>query len=251
MSICLIVGNWKMNNTIHEAQDLASTIRQALIPLPEGVLPVLCPPFLSLSTVHQTLAHSGIALGAQNMHHEPSGAFTGEVSPTMLKPLCQYVIIGHSERRQHLGESNAAISLKVNAALNAGIIPILCVGESLAHREGGSAASFIESQLCAALPSSPTSDLVIAYEPIWAIGTGQAATPDTAQSMMAHIRSVLKSLYGAVPAQQIPLLYGGSVNASNIADFVGQPDINGALVGSASLDASSFCQIIANATSAT
>ncbi len=249
MPTTIIAGNWKMFTTIEEAGTLLSGMRDALEAV-GGVEKVICPPFISLDAIGAMLQGSSVALGAQNMHPEAQGAFTGEVSPAMLAGLCQYVILGHSERRQLFGETDEFVNLKVKAAIAAGLRPILCVGEHLRQREDGNAESVVEAQLRQGLSGidSP-GGLVVAYEPVWAIGTGRAATPDVAQSMMAHVRSVLSSLFPS-RAEDISLLYGGSVNPANAADYMRQPDVNGALVGGASLNAESFTQIVQTAAQA-
>ena len=191
------------------------------------------------------LKDSDISIGAQNIYHEGNGAYTGEVSVDMLIDICQYAIVGHSERRSLFGETNAAVNLKVKAARGAGITPIMCVGENLGEREAGRAESVVESQVRAGLEGViPSAGVVVAYEPVWAIGTGRSASPEIAQTMMAHIRGTLAAIGGEEAAKEVPLLYGGSVNAGNIGGYIGQPDINGALVGGASLDAESFVEIV-------
>ena len=236
-----------MNTTLQEARDLASGIKPRLESI-EGAHTVICPPFTSLAAVGDILRGSKVSLGAQNMHHEDGGAFTGEVSPAMLAELCRYVILGHSERRQLFGETDESVNQKVRAALKVGLRPILCVGEQLDERERGSAEATVERQLRRCLAGiSDAAGLSVAYEPVWAIGTGRAATPEVAQEMMAHIRSVLGALRPEEPADEVPLLYGGSVNSANISEYMGQPDINGALVGGASLDGDSFVQIAQSA----
>ena len=236
-----------MNTTHKEARGLASGIKPRLESI-EGVHAVICPPFTSLAAVADILQGSKVSLGAQNMYHEDGGAFTGEVSPAMLAELCQFVILGHSERRQLFGETDESVNQKVRAALKVGLKPILCVGEQLDERERGSAEATVETQLRQCLAGvSDAVGLSVAYEPVWAIGTGRAATPEVAQEMMAHIRSVLGALRPEGPTDEVPLLYGGSVNAANISEYMGQPDINGALVGGASLDGDSFVQIAQSA----
>ncbi len=239
----VVAGNWKMNTTVEEAVGLASSTAGALDAI-EGVEKVVCPPFVSLAAVAEVLRGSTVAVGAQNMHHEDDGAFTGEVSPAMLAPLCRFVILGHSERRQLFGETDDLVNRKVQAARRVGLRPIVCVGERLDERESGRAERVVEGQARACLDGAAWSDgLVVAYEPVWAIGTGRAATPEVAQSMMETIRAALASIYGPVRAMDVPLLYGGSVTDENAADFVGQPDVNGALVGGASLKPASFVSI--------
>ena len=233
-----------MNTKIVEAEALAVGIRDGLTH-DVGVKVILCPPFVSLSAVCEIVNGSGISVGAQNLHHGAGGAYTGEVSAAMLVGVCSYVIVGHSERRGLFGETDEVVNLKLKAALEAGIAPILCIGESLKQRKDGSAEAVVASQLHAGLEGVALSDgVVVAYEPVWAIGTGQSATPEAAQDMMAHIRRALAAICGEDTASAVPLLYGGSVNPDNIAGYISQPDINGALVGGASLDAASFLGIV-------
>ena len=244
MSILIIVGNWKMNTTVAEGEALAAG---TLSGLPHGtdVEVVLCPPFVSLVSVKTALKDSEISIGAQNLYHEANGAYTGEISAAMLAEICRYVIVGHSERRSIFGETDNAVNLKVRAALGVGMTPILCIGESLDERNGGDAESVVESQAIAGLEGVEVgSGVVVAYEPVWAIGTGQSASPEIAQAMMAHIRQTLAAIGGEDAAAEVPLLYGGSVNAGNIGGYLSQPDINGALVGGASLDAGAFVEIV-------
>ena len=241
----IVAGNWKMNTSLEEARSLAEGVRELADKAP-GVEVVLCPPAISLAAVRDAVSGSTVKIGAQNMHHEDSGAFTGEIAPTMLAGVCEYVILGHSERRQLFGETDDQVNLKVKAALKHGLKPILCVGETLEQRESGNASKVIASQVAAGLEGTASLDitaLVVAYEPVWAIGTGQAATPEIAADIMGGaILQALSSLFGAA-ASDIPLLYGGSVNAGNIADFAAQVCIHGALVGGASLQAGSFMEI--------
>ena len=244
MSISMIVGNWKMNTTVAEGEGLAAGILSGL-PRGTGVEVVLCPPFVSLVSVKAALKDSNISVGAQNLYHEASGAYTGEISPGMLVDICRYVIVGHSERRSIFGETDEAVNMKVRTVLGAGMTPILCIGESLDERNGGDAEGVVESQVRAGLEGVEVgSGIVVAYEPVWAIGTGQSASPEIAQAMMAHIRGTLANIGGEDAASAVPLLYGGSVNAGNIDGYLSQPDINGALVGGASLDAGSFVEIV-------
>ncbi len=245
MPIPFVAGNWKMHTTVEEAVALATALREPLEHL-GGVTRVVCPPFVSLAAVSDVLQGSGIAVGAQNMHPDPEGAFTGEVSPTMLRGLCQYVIVGHSERRQRFGEEDDFINQKVLSALKAGLVPILCVGEQLAQREAGQAKKVVTRQLQAALSdvdAEALAGVVIAYEPVWAIGTGHAATGAIAQEMMGLLRRLVSDLSGPQVASRVPLLYGGSVTAENVGQYVQQPDIDGALVGGASLRAEEFAVI--------
>jgi triosephosphate isomerase len=239
----IVAGNWKMNTTLTEAIALASEMRDELDTI-GGIEKVLCPPFISLKAVKDAVEGTSIRMGAQNMHHEDKGAYTGEVSPGMLSELCQYVILGHSERRQYSWETDEVINRKVRAALAAGLRPILCVGEGLEEREEGLAKSVVTAQLRGALNHISSSDtLAIAYEPIWAIGTGMAATGKAAEEIMSAIRSTLIDLYGSAAAMEVPLLYGGSVTPDNVAEYASQPNVNGALVGGASLDAKRFAGI--------
>ncbi len=214
--------------------------------VPEGIEVVLCPPFISLSAVAQALQGTGIEVGAQNMHFEERGAFTGEVAPGMLSSLCSFVILGHSERRALFGESDDMVNRKVGSAVAAGLRPILCVGETLTEREEGRASQVISEQLRGGLTGlQSVPGLVVAYEPVWAIGTGQAATPEIAEEIMGGVISpVLQELLGTPVSQEVPLLYGGSVNPGNIASFAAQDSVSGALVGGASLDASQFAEIV-------
>ena len=239
----VVAGNWKMNTTIAEARGLAETMRPGLDGI-EGTTHIVCPPFLSLSAVSEVLNGSSVRVGAQNMYHESSGAFTGEVSASMLDGLCDYVILGHSERRQLFGETDESVNQKTQSALAAGLMPIVCVGETLEQREQGRAESVVEGQIRGDLEGVSSADqLLVAYEPIWAIGTGVAATPEAAQQVMSHIRGVLSDFFGQSAAEQVPLLYGGSVSPDNAAAFFAEEAVNGALVGGASLQADSFVEI--------
>ena len=239
-----VAANWKMHPTISEAQELVSQMRGRLLGI-EGVEKVLCPPFTGLAAVKEAIAGTSLKLGAQNMHHQERGAFTGEVSPLMVAELCEYVILGHSERRIHFGEGDELINLKVKAAFQVGLHPILCVGEHLEERDQGQAETTVMTQLRNDLREISRPDgLVIAYEPVWAIGTGRPATGETAEAIMAHIRSFLAGQFGSDAAQGIPLLYGGSVSADNIEEFARQPSIDGALVGGASLKPDQFVEIV-------
>ena len=239
----IVAGNWKMNTTIAEAASLASALREPLDAI-DGVGKVVCPPLVSLMAVRDALEGSSTAVGAQNMHFEERGAYTGEVSAPMLADLCTYVILGHSERRQHFWETDEVVNRKLRAALEAGLRPILCVGEGLEEREEGYAESVVTSQLRGALRRVDSIEtLAVAYEPIWAIGTGMAATGEAAEAIMVSIRGTLTELYGDAAAGETPLLYGGSVTPDNVAEFASQPNVNGALVGGASLDAGRFEEI--------
>jgi triosephosphate isomerase len=244
MPVPIVAGNWKMNKNLSEAIDLAKGVRDGLDSV-GGVEVVLCPPFISLPVVRDAVQGSPIKVGSQNMHFEESGAFTGEISPLMLKGLCEYVILGHSERRQLFGETDNLINLKVRAAFQHGLRPILCVGEILEQREAGQANSVVGQQVFAGLADvGDITGLVVAYEPVWAIGTGRAATPEIAAEIMGGpIRETLHTMFGAV-AEDVPILYGGSVNPNNIAGFAAQKCIHGALVGGASLQSGQFLEIV-------
>ncbi len=246
--IPIIAGNWKMNKTVDEAMELVDEMVEDLEAL-DGVETVLCPPFMALYPVQvELLEDTIIKLGAQDIYWEEQGAYTGEISPLMLREVCDYVIIGHSERRTIFGETDAQVNLKVKATLRHDMIPIIAVGENLEQYEAGQAHEVVERQVTAALEGVSLEDvatLVIAYEPIWAIGTGKAANGAYANEIGALIRSTITKLYTGPIAQKVRVQYGGSVNAKNIAEFMGQPEIDGALVGGASLKADDFVQIVA------
>lgn len=242
-----VAGNWKMYKTIAEARHLVSELVPGLQAV-KGVEKVLCPPFTALLAVRSLLEGTDIGLGAQNLHWEASGAFTGEISPLMVAELCQYVIIGHSERRAYFGETDASVNRKVQAALLHGLKPIVCVGETLEEYESEQTREVVSRQVREGLARLDLSDgnlLIIAYEPVWAIGTGRAATPEGANAVVADvIRTTLADLFGEAIAAEIRVLYGGSVKASNAAEFFVQPEIDGALVGGASLKADEFVPIV-------
>jgi len=248
----IIAGNWKMNKTVREAQDYAVKLMEKVGDVTE-VDVVVCAPFTALNTLKVELEESVIHIGAQNMFYAPDGAYTGEISASMLvDAACTYVILGHSERREILRETDEEISKKVKAALKAGLTPILCVGENLAMREEGRAFAIVRGQVMNDLAELPPEDLkrvVIAYEPIWAIGSGKTASSEDAQEMCAMIRSNLAGIAGSV-ADDVNILYGGSVKADNIAELMAQPDVDGALVGGASLDPEGFAKLVQNAVSA-
>ncbi len=247
----LIAGNWKMNNTHHEAITLVQQLNYELSDHDYGKVEVaLCPPFTSLRTV-QTLIDSDrmrFVLGAQNMHFEAGGAFTGEVSAEMLKSLrVHYVILGHSERRELFGESDEGVNKKVKAAFRNELIPIMCCGETDGERERGETQTKVEGQVregLAGLGGEQVGEMVIAYEPIWAIGTGKTATPDDAQETCAYIRTVVSDQFSQEVSDSVRIQYGGSVKAGNAKALMGQADIDGALVGGASLDAGEFAAIV-------
>ncbi|MCS6847101.1 MAG: triose-phosphate isomerase [Anaerolineae bacterium] len=241
----LIAGNWKMNKTVSEAYDLAIELITGLRAVRETEV-ALCPPFVALTAVKSAIANTMIKLGAQNMHDQDKGAFTGEISPVMLAGLADYVILGHSERRQHFGESDAFINRKVLAALKHGLRPILCIGETLEQNERGETEAVLARQVRADLAGVATDDatkIVIAYEPVWAIGTGRAATADDAQHRCAFVRAQLRELFGAA-ADEIRIQYGGSVTPANAPEILSKPDVDGALVGGASLKAEDFVAIV-------
>lgn len=240
----IIAGNWKMNTNVAEARALANALVEGLSKI-DSADSVLCPPFISLAPLSEILAGTRVGLGAQDMFWEEKGAFTGEVSPTMLKGLCQYVIIGHSERRQYFGETNQTVNRKLKAALAHGLTPIVCVGENLDQREAGQTESFITTQVNEGLADLESLDgVVIAYEPIWAIGTGRAATSDMAEEVCAQIRRTLSAMYGEQAAQATRIQYGGSVTSSNVTELMSKPNIDGGLVGGASLKAEEFLMLI-------
>jgi triosephosphate isomerase len=243
----IIAGNWKMNTVIEGAktlvEDLKARVRDAT-----NVEIVVCPPFITLTTVRDVIEGSNIALGAQNMYWEKSGAFTGEVSAPMLKSVgCTYVIIGHSERRAYFYETDETVNKKIFAGLAEGLQPIVCVGETLEEREKNETFDVIKRQITgglAGLSTDQMASVVIAYEPVWAIGTGKTATPDQAQEVHAFIRKLLIEMFGEATAESTRIQYGGSVKPENISTLMGQADIDGALVGGASLKADSFEKII-------
>jgi triosephosphate isomerase len=246
MRIPFVAGNWKMNKTVEEARSLVFEMSLSLREI-EGVEKVLCPPFPALLAVAALLEGIDIGLGAQNMHWEGKGAFTGEVSPGMVAEFCKYVILGHSERRIFLNETNEAVNRKVRAAQVYDLIPIVCVGETLSENQAGQTAKVVRYQLCESLKDLDkglASRIVIAYEPIWAIGTGLASTGENANSVVIEIiRPALADLFGEENSQAIRVLYGGSVTSTNAAEFFKQADIDGALVGGASLKTEEFVAI--------
>ncbi len=245
---CFIAGNWKMNKTVAESLALVRELRSAVSMVRDRVEVAIAPPFTALHPVAKALEDSNIVLAAQTCHASESGAFTGEIAAPMLKELgCSYVILGHSERRQLFGETDAGVNRKVSAVLKAGMLPIVCVGETLEQREGGNTLSVVETQVKGCLSGFSAIDgarFVIAYEPVWAIGTGKTASSRQAQEVHAHIRSLLGGLWGAETAGQVRIQYGGSVKADNAAELLSQPDIDGALVGGASLKVADFAAIV-------
>ncbi len=242
----IIAGNWKMNKTPGEAVGLAQAIKAACAKAPKAKV-VVCPPFTALAAVSAVVRGGAVALGAQNMHWEKSGAYTGEVSAAMLLDLgCSYVILGHSERRTYFGETDETVNRKVKAALAAGLIPIVCVGETLAQRKENQTDAVVSAQVVNGLAGlgADLGRIVVAYEPVWAIGTGLTATPAQAQAVHALIRGKLTELGGAALAQTIAIQYGGSMKPDNAPELLSQTDIDGGLIGGAALDAVSFMGIV-------
>jgi len=243
----IIAGNWKMNLTRGESAALVEDLKQRTAEI-EGVEVVVCPPFTALETVVAKCSGTNITVGAQNMYWETAGAFTGEISPLMLRDVgCKYVIIGHSERRQLFGETNESVSKKVKAALEHRLVPIICVGETLAQREAGITDRVCREQLQEGLKNVGKilgEEIVIAYEPVWAIGTGKSASAKDADHVNNYIRLLLANMFGSKAAEKVRILYGGSVKPENVEEFIAQPNIDGALVGGASLKADSFSEII-------
>jgi len=243
----IIAGNWKMNNNSAESVELVSRLKEMISGAKE-VEVVVAPPYTVLSAVATAIKGSTIALSSQNIFWEEKGAFTGEISPAMLKDVgCQYAIIGHSERRQYFGETNETVNKRLKAALGASLTPIVCIGETLEEREADKTLTVIEQQLkegLAGISSGEMERVVIAYEPVWAIGTGKTATPEQAQEVHQFIRGILAQVFGEGVAEGIRILYGGSVKPDNVDQLMSQKDIDGALVGGASLKADSFARII-------
>jgi len=247
MRTLIIAGNWKMNKTIAEAVELVQEMKGPLEGI-AGVEKVVCPPFVCLSAVKEAIGDAAIGLGAQNVYFQEKGAYTGEIAPGMLEGLCQYVIIGHSERRKYFGETDEGVNKKIVAALAHGLTPIVCVGETLELRQAGETDNWVKRQVIAALEGltpEQVRSIVIAYEPIWAIGTGVAATTDDAQQVIGGVvRPTIGELFGDEVAQAIRIQYGGSVKPSNAAELMSIPDIDGGLVGGASLRAEDFVEIV-------
>ncbi len=244
MRVPMIAGNWKMNTTVAQAVELVRAMAAGLDKI-SGIEKIVCPPFVSLVAIKEIIGGTSIKLGAQNLFYEEKGAYTGESSPLMLAGLCDFVIIGHSERRQYFGETGEIVNKKVRAAMKAGLKPILCIGERLEENESGRTGEVVIEQLESSLANVDNADgLVVAYEPVWAIGTGRAATGKQANGTISLIRQYLSRLYGARVAGNTSILYGGSVTAANATEFMRQPEIDGALVGGASLKASDFLSIV-------
>ena len=246
----IIAGNWKMNKTVKEAVAFIQEIAPKVADI-DDVEIVVCPTFTALAQSVEAAAGTKVKIGAQNIHWAQSGAFTGEISADMLKETgVEYVIIGHSERRQYFGETDATVNQRLVAALNAGLIPMVCIGELLEERESGKTEEVLKTQICGAFTDIDASDiekLVVAYEPVWAIGTGKTATPDMAQETHAYIRSVIADLYSTEVAAKVRIQYGGSMKPGNSSELVAQNDIDGGLVGGAALEADSFAELIKNA----
>jgi len=246
----LIAGNWKMFKNNEEAVNLVEGIKAGVYKINDCTV-VLCPPFTALETVSRLIRDTSIQLGAQNMYPETEGAFTGEIAPPMLKGVnCRYVILGHSERRQYFKETDGFINLKVKTALKYSLIPIVCIGETLEQREAKQHFEVVKSQFDNSLSDISKEDItrtVLAYEPVWAIGTGKTASPEQAEQMHSYIRRLLNERYGQDIANKVSILYGGSVKPENTAQLMSKPNVDGALVGGASLKAESFSQIVASA----
>ena len=249
----LIAGNWKMNTTASETDDLISEIN-SLVGQQTQVQVCICPPFTSLQKGSSLVEQTEVLLGAQNMSAEPSGAFTGEISAEMLRDLyVNFVILGHSERRQYFGETNESINLKVLAAVQNNLKPIYCIGETLEERESGKTLEVVKTQVKEGLANFPLSEvdnLVLAYEPVWAIGTGKTATDEMAQEVHAYVRGLLVDLFGDAAGSGVRILYGGSMKPENASGLLSQPDVDGGLIGGASLNAKSFCAIVDSALNA-
>ncbi len=243
----IIAGNWKMNKTATETRAFAEQLRASMPRAKWGDV-LLCVPAVNITTAMKAFKDTRVMIGAQNLHFEESGAYTGEVSAAMLKDLgVKYVIIGHSERRQYWNDTDAIVNKKVHAAIKAGLRPIICVGESLEQRELGVTKELINLQVKTALADVPAEKMrhvVIAYEPIWAIGTGRTATAEQANEVNEEIRSIIRKLYGARVARSVTILYGGSMNAANAQELLAQPDVDGGLIGGASLKTADFNVII-------
>ncbi len=245
----IIAGNWKMNKTAVSAVQFVREIRHGLQNI-QGIDKVVCPPYIAIPAVYDALQATNIGIGAQNMHYAASGAYTGEAAPDMLTPFCQYVILGHSERRAYFAETDEAVNKKVKAALAHNLTPIICCGESLEQNEAGQTQAFVSGQVkvaLAGLSHAQVATCVIAYEPIWAIGTGKSATAAQAGSIIGlSVRGAIADLFGEETAQQVRIQYGGSVNENNIAEYMSHPDIDGALIGGAALKPT-FVQLVQNA----
>jgi len=243
MRMPIIAGNWKMNTSISEAVALVRNMFE--LERISGVKKIISPPFISLVPVRDLIEDSSIELGAQNMYFEKKGTFTGEISPAMLKGVCQYVILGHSERRHYFAETDELVNKKIKAAMEFDLIPILCIGETLEEKEEEKTREIVSKQVKKGLEGiSPSSTLVIAYEPVWAIGTGKSASVTEASNTIAFVREIIEKMWNRKVARKIPILYGGSTNRQNISEFVSQDEIDGALVGGASLKADEFMDMV-------
>jgi triosephosphate isomerase len=243
----ILAGNWKMNKTVSEATELVASMKDDLLAI-KGVEKVFCPAYLSIPDIARMVRGTELGVGAQDMHWEESGAFTGEVSPLMVEEFCQYVIVGHSERREYFGETDESVNKKIKAAFSHGVTPIVCVGESRELREEGRTESWVTGQVRAALAglsAAQVASMVLAYEPIWAIGTGLAATAEEAERVCGSVvRATVVDLYGDGVANTLRIQYGGSVNPGNAEEIMAQPNIDGGLVGGASLKAADFVQVV-------
>ncbi len=248
MRMVLIAGNWKMNNVSSQAKELVLELKELAGKEFSNGCVVVCPPFTVLRDVYEVIKDSAIKLGGQNMYWEEKGAFTGEISPEMLKDAgCNFVIIGHSERRKYFSETNETVNKRVKSALKHSLTPIICVGETLEEREADKTLDVIKSHVTGALEGLSKEDvqkIVIAYEPVWAIGTGRTASPEQAEEIHKYIRDLVSSLYSESEAENLLILYGGSVKPSNVEELIKQEDIDGALVGGAALKADSFSEIV-------
>ncbi len=246
----IIAGNWKMNKTAAEAKAFIEEFKPLVAGI-DSVEIVLCPVFTALTSAVEAAAGSNVKIGAQNIHWAENGAYTGEISAAMLKETgIDYVIIGHSERRQYFGETDETVNQRLNAALAADLIPMVCIGELLEEREGGKTESVLDTQLKGGLAGISKDDMagiVVAYEPVWAIGTGKTATPEMAEDTHAYIRKVLTEMFDAETAEKVRIQYGGSMKGANSAELVAQADIDGGLVGGAALEPASFAELITNA----
>ena len=243
----LIAGNWKMCKTIPEAKELVEGLKKNLAGISDREI-LVCPPFTALAAVAETLKGSNISVGSQNIFWEKKGAFTGEVSPDMIVGTgCKFAIVGHSERRQYFSETDETVNKRMKAAFVAGLIPIVCVGEMLAERENGTTFKVVDKQVkngVAGITPDNAKTLVLAYEPVWAIGTGKTATPQQAEEVHAYIRKIYSQMYGETAANSVRILYGGSVKPDNATEIMKQPNVDGALVGGASLEIESFTKIV-------
>ncbi len=243
----IIAGNWKMYKDINEAIELVNAVKRGVFTV-DNVEIIVCPPFTNLSEVSEMLVESNVGVGGQNCHWEKEGAFTGEISVAMIKSVgASYVIIGHSERRKYFGETDETVNKKVAAAINAGLVPIMCVGETLEEREAGKTLEVVKKQVLGGLEGfneNYVESLIIAYEPVWAIGTGKTASPAQAEEVHSMIRSLLSERFSPVMAESCRILYGGSVNPGNVKELMSEKDIDGGLIGGASLKADGFVEMV-------